>query len=227
MSTLQPPHQFLPSLQLKAESFLFCPLPLPVTGVETIQGAITYDGPMDPGFTGEKQQHSIHKYEYTNQITDNQTIGVDGNASIQSGLPIATYQAILSPTNFDNATGSVITGTITATTNANGTGVIFNVALAGVPNAAEYVPFVYHVHNLPISADYNCTTSMGHLDPTDRGEYYPCDDTQPKTCQAGDLGGKHGNITMAGTFQTSFLELYLRYVTTHSICTSILADFVY
>lgn len=36
---------------------------------------------------------------------------------------------------------------------------------------------------------------MGHLDPTNRGEYYPCDNIHPETCQAGDLAGKHGNIT--------------------------------
>ena len=49
---------------------------------------------------------------------------------------------------------------------------------------------------------------MGHLDPTDRGEYYPCAPTAPETCQAGDLAGKHGNITGA-TFQTSYTELFL------------------
>lgn len=36
---------------------------------------------------------------------------------------------------------------------------------------------------------------MGHLDPTDRGELYACEVQAPQTCQAGDLAGKHGNIT--------------------------------
>lgn len=38
---------------------------------------------------------------------------------------------------------------------------------------------------MPVPADGNCTATMGHLDPTNRGEYYPCDNTQPQSCQAG------------------------------------------
>lgn len=63
---------------------------------------------------------------------------------------------------------------------------------------------VYHVHGLPVPADGNCTETLGHLDPTNRGEYYPCDNIHPETCQAGDLAGKHGNIT-----GTSFSSRYV------------------
>lgn len=49
---------------------------------------------------------------------------------------------------------------------------------------------------------------MGHLDPTDRGELHACDNTQPASCQAGDLAGKHGNVTTM-SFTASYLELYL------------------
>jgi hypothetical protein len=98
---------------------------------------------------------------------------------------------------------------VTGATNSNGTGIIFTISLSGLPNEAAYGPFVYHVHNMPVSADGNCTTTLGHLDPTDRGEYHPCEATQPETCQVGDLAGKHGNITTSGTFSTSYLELYL------------------
>ena len=59
----------------------------------------------------------------------------------------------------------------------------------------DFCNIVYHIHGMPVSADGNCTATMGHLDPTNRGEYHPCEDTQPETCQAGDLAGKHGNIT--------------------------------
>ena len=54
---------------------------------------------------------------------------------------------------------------------------------------------VYHIHGMPVAPDGNCTATMGHLDPTDRGEYHPCENIAPETCQAGDLAGKHGNIT--------------------------------
>jgi hypothetical protein len=67
---------------------------------------------------------------------------------------------------------------------------------------------VYHIHALAVPADGNCTSTMGHLDPTDRGEYFPCDVSQPQTCQAGDLAGKHGNIT-GMTFTASYSEPYL------------------
>ncbi len=70
--------------------------------------------------------------------------GPGGNASIQSGLPTASYQAILPATNFDNATGSTITGSIKGTTNANGTGVTFSVNFASFPSVAAYGPFGEH-----------------------------------------------------------------------------------
>jgi hypothetical protein len=137
-----------------------------------------------------------------------QPLGPGGNATIQSNNPQATYQAVLPSTNFDNATGSLITGSITGAASSNSTGVLFTVNFTGFPSESAYGPFVYHIHNLPVSADGNCTVTMGHLDPTDRGEYHPCENTQPETCQAGDLAGKHGNITGA-VFQANYLELYL------------------
>jgi hypothetical protein len=66
---------------------------------------------------------------------------------------------------------------------------------------------VYHVHALPIT-DGNCTTSMGHLDPTNRGELHACELAAPQTCQAGDLAGKHGNVTSV-SFLASYTDLYL------------------
>ena len=54
---------------------------------------------------------------------------------------------------------------------------------------------VYHIHQLPVPSDGNCTGTMAHLDPTQRGELHACEAAAPQTCQAGDLAGKHGNIT--------------------------------
>jgi hypothetical protein len=61
---------------------------------------------------------------------------------------------------------------------------------------------------MPVPADGNCTATLGHLDPTDRGELYACENVAPQTCQAGDLAGKHGNITST-SFSASYLDLYL------------------
>lgn len=93
-------------------------VPTPFSGVETLEGAIIYDGPPIPGFTGP-----------------------GGNASAQTGLSAATYRAVLPQTNFDDLTGSTITGSITGSSTAGGTGVTFTVNFTGFPNEAAYGPF--------------------------------------------------------------------------------------
>lgn len=141
--------------------------PTPFPGVDTIQGAITYDGNPMPGFTGP-----------------------GGNASVQSNTPGTSYSATLPTTPFNPFTGSTIQGTITGAAAANGSGVMFTVNFSMLPSEAMYGPFAYHIHNLPIGPDGNCTAAMGHLDPTNRGELYACDVANPQSCQAGDLSGK-------------------------------------
>lgn len=46
------------------------------------------------------------------------------------------------------------------------------VNFTGFPSESAYGPFVYHVHALPVPANGNCSATMGHLDPTDRGEVH-------------------------------------------------------
>ena len=78
-----------------------------------------------------------------------------------------------------------------------------SVNLTGFPSESAYGPFVYHIHALAVPASGNCSATLGHLDPTNRGEYYPCNVADPASCQVGDLAGKHGNIT-----STSFIAAY-------------------
>jgi len=177
-----PPTSLLTSTQSGVLPII--PTATPFAGEPTIEGAITYDGNPVIGFTGP-----------------------GGNASIQQNSA-ASYLAVLPSTNFDSATGSLITGSIMGTVPANGTGVMFTVNFTGFPSEAEYGPFVYHIHGMPVPADGNCTATLGHLDPTDRGELYACENVAPQTCQAGDLAGKHGNITST-SFSASYLDLYL------------------
>ena len=138
------------------------------------------------------------------------TTGKLGNAAITQNNPqCVTYNATLP------STGN-IHGYVAATANANGTGVFFNVYLTGLPSES-LGPFrksplrglhlrprltnndcvVYHIHDQPVPADGNCTATAAHLDPYIRGEIPPCDNTQPETCQVGDLTGKHGNVTVS------------------------------
>ena len=123
--------------------------------------------------------------------------GVLGNAFITTDNPAGvTYTAVL-----PNSDTTGIRGYLSATSNANGTGVLFNVNFYGFPSAA-LGPFLYHIHDQPVPADGNCTGTLAHLDPFIRGEMPPCDATQPETCQVGDLSGKHGKI-MTSPFQAS------------------------
>ena len=133
---------------------------------------------------------------------------VNGPASTAAGLPAATYMAMLPSTNFDNGTGSTVTGSITISSTSGGSGVNVAVNFTGFPAEAEYGPFVYHIHALAVPANGNCSATLGHLDPTDRGEYYPCNVAAPATCQVGDLSGKHGNIT-ATSFVAQYADLFL------------------
>jgi Cu/Zn superoxide dismutase len=84
-----------------------------------------------------------------------------------------------------------IRGSVVAQSDPSGTGVLFQVTLAGFP--AEGGPFLYHIHANPI-VDGNCSTAGGHLDPFNRGDSPACDASEPSTCQVGDLSGKHGKI---------------------------------
>lgn len=143
--------------------------------------------------------------------------GALGNAAIVQGNPVGvTYTATL-----PNVSRSDIRGFVAGTSNANGTGVFFNINLSGLPDASlgpfcellclvcrtqrktnHRVTSVYHIHDQPVPADGNCTKTLAHQDPYIRGEKPPCDPTQPETCQVGDLAGKHGKIT-TNPFQTA------------------------
>lgn len=70
---------------------------------------------------------------------------------------------------------------------------------------------VYHIHVDPVPSDGNCTDTLGHLDPYERGESPACNPIQPETCQVGDLSGKYGTISIPfsdASFQVNYLDLY-------------------
>lgn len=109
----------------------------------------------------------------------------------------------------DNGFGSLVTGNMMISSNPSILGVAINIDFSGFPDAAAYGPFVYHIHAKAVPADGNCTATLGHLDPTDRGEYYPCNAAEPSSCQVGDLSGKHGNVTASGDFTTAYSDYFL------------------
>jgi len=127
--------------------------------------------------------------------------GLLGNASVVTDNPLGvTYTATL-----PNKNTTTVRGSVKAVANSNGTGVAFTVAFSGLPSSGG--PFLYHIHDQPVPTDGNCTGTLGHLDPTKRGEMPPCDPTLPETCQVGDLSGKYGKVISA-PFSASFVDPY-------------------
>jgi Cu/Zn superoxide dismutase len=109
---------------------------------------------------------------------------------------------------FNPLVGDAIQGTIEAVGQA--AGVRFTVNITNLPSQAEYGPFNWHIHTLPVPTDGNCTATMGHLDPQNVGELYMCDPAAPASCQVGDLAGKHGGkIATPDSFTTSFVDAFL------------------
>jgi hypothetical protein len=64
---------------------------------------------------------------------------------------------------------------------------------------------------MPVPADGNCTATLGHLDPYNRGETPPCNASEPDTCQVGDLSGKHGLIiaTSGEPYEDEYNDYYI------------------
>ncbi|KAK0733483.1 superoxide dismutase [Lasiosphaeria miniovina] len=88
--------------------------------------------------------------------------------------------------------GGNVKGDIIALAAPDGSGVLFQIKFSNLPK--EGGPFIYHLHVDPVPSNGNCTATLGHLDPFARGETPACDETNPASCQVGDLSGKHGSI---------------------------------
>ncbi|KAH7627654.1 superoxide dismutase [Sordaria sp. MPI-SDFR-AT-0083] len=102
--------------------------------------------------------------------------------------------------------GNNIKGKVVVKSGDGGVGTQFNIELSGIP---EDGPFTYHIHVNPVPENGNCSATLAHLDPTERGEDPVCDKSKPETCQVGDLSGKYGAITKGQTtFSASYLDKY-------------------
>ncbi|KAA8619051.1 cytosolic Cu Zn superoxide dismutase [Pyrenophora tritici-repentis] len=166
------------------------PTATPFTGVDTIQGAIVSPLPPAPGYL------------------PGETGGLLGTATASTNQPASTYLAVLPQVQYNPFVDSTVSGSIQAVGGPQG--VSFTVNLTNLPSQAQYGPFNWHIHALPVPSDGNCTATMGHLDLTNRGELVMCDAALPATCQVGDLAGKHGGKIMTnGSFATSFVDPYL------------------
>ncbi|KAI9800771.1 MAG: hypothetical protein M1833_003188 [Piccolia ochrophora] len=134
-------------------------------------------------------------------LTSAQVTGKLGDAVAVTDNPVGiSYQAKL-----PELETTEVRGYVTATGGADGNGIEVSVSFTGIP--ATGGPFMYHVHDQPVPANGNCTATLAHQDPTERGEEPICDPSAPQTCQVGDLSGKHGMVTGA-SYENAYTDLY-------------------
>ncbi|KAI9890717.1 MAG: hypothetical protein M1814_003647 [Vezdaea aestivalis] len=135
------------------------------------------------------------------QSTTTPVTGKLGDAKIVTNNPPSTVYTA----NLPNKNTTNVRGTIVASSASNGTGVVFTISVRGFPTSGG--PFLYHLHDQPVDASGNCSSTLAHLDPYIRGEQPPCDPTQPQRCQTGDWSGKFGKIS-SDPFQATHTDLY-------------------
>ena len=107
---------------------------------------------------------------------------------------------------FDGEQG--VTGSISFTAAADGKGV--DVVISKLSIAADEImngPFGYHIHDAPVNATGDCSSTLAHLNPYGVNASIPCDTSKPETCEVGDLAGKHGKIDVkeGGEFLWSYI----------------------
>lgn len=78
------------------------------------------------------------------------------------------------------------------------------VSVNGLMALNSTAQFAYHIHTNPISADGNCSSALGHLDPLQVTDGLTCDPLMPQYCQEGDLAGRHGKLP--GNVSTADLD---------------------
>ncbi|KAH7385340.1 superoxide dismutase [Phaeosphaeria sp. MPI-PUGE-AT-0046c] len=134
-------------------------------------------------------------------LAQNQTTGKLGDAMVVSNNPpMASYVAMFMPNGMKK-----LRGMVTAMSGKGGKGVDFNLMVMGLPE--EGGPFSFHLHDQPVPMNGNCTATLAHLDPYQRGQTPACDMAMPQTCEVGDLSGKHGKI-MGMEAMKKFTDMY-------------------
>ncbi|KAM5355905.1 hypothetical protein ACJ41O_002551 [Fusarium nematophilum] len=121
--------------------------------------------------------------------------------------PGVPYKAVLpkEPWFKDAALDGNAKASISAMATDSGNGVRFKVKFSNLPK--EGGPFTYHIHAEPVPDDGNCTKTLAHLDPFERGQETPCDAKDPASCEVGDLSGKFGAIE-SDPFEDEYVDHY-------------------
>lgn len=94
-----------------------------------------------------------------------------------------------------------VEGSLEFSSTSNGS-VKVDVSLSDLPSSGG--PFLYHVHELPVPSDGNCTGAEGHLNPYNGSE----NATNPADKEVGDLSGRHGAIK-GRSVNISYIDPYI------------------
>ncbi|KAG5417025.1 SOD4 [Candida metapsilosis] len=125
------------------------------------------------------------------------SVAIAGDTPIQTD---SANQPSLQAT-FKKSSKSDVTGTITFEPAQNGS-VLVKVDVEGLPSSGG--PFPYHIHELPVPSDGNCTGTKLHLNPYGGNE----NATTPQGKEAGDLSGRHGKI-QGQSLSTEYVDNYI------------------
>jgi uncharacterized membrane protein YgcG len=137
------------------------------------------------------------------EVTDN-PLGVQYLAEMPSGGDQGVIAQFSVATLSD---GSAVTFAV----NINGapfSGGPFRKTSRALNNRPLLTIIVYHIHDQPVPSNGNCTATNAHLDPYNRGEDPPCNQSDPGSCQVGDLSGKHGKIPALPGFSANYTDSY-------------------
>ncbi|OAV91547.1 copper/zinc superoxide dismutase [Puccinia triticina 1-1 BBBD Race 1] len=75
------------------------------------------------------------------------------------------------------------------------TDVQVEVVMNGLDQLFPHAGHAYHIHTSAVGADGNCEAAGAHLTPNGIPDSPPCNPMTPRSCQEGDLSGKHGLLS--------------------------------
>ncbi|EGF98975.1 Cu/Zn superoxide dismutase [Melampsora larici-populina 98AG31] len=105
-----------------------------------------------------------------------------------------------------------VSGNIRFTLGNSSEEVDVKVSVNGLMAINSTAQFAYHIHTNPISADGNCSSALGHLDPLQVTDGLTCDPLMPQYCQEGDLAGRHGKLPgNVSTADVDYSDNFIRF----------------
>jgi len=134
-----------------------------------------------------------------------QSRAIPGQAVEMVGNPLSiVYRAVLSGQN-------ALRATIIAQAGPGGAGVRYSIDAA---NLYGYGPFSYYVFERTVPQNGDCYNLGARLDPYLHGDNPKCNMKYPKSCQVGDLSGKHGKLDPVPNSRKQFVDSYSSLIST-------------